>query len=303
MAGIFERQVVDTENFRGTHHSVPEGVEDSATFSVHRIVMQGEYADLKAVRDEHYCNEVVTDTDTFLSDFTGCKGDKVIVGMALNRKEGGRGELVITVKLYQRGYEGGIDFETVCKDIHYWRQLCETDVPDLAVIRLWEAMKDDAATVDYFYDFKYVDKNGGVRSIESDTATYKLAEMIARGVESYNEYVPVLTITYNLAAHPTALDIDYKAGALLGKVVEASEITLNGQGLQNPVGTISGGISPVSDFEQIYEGKILCTADQCRINADGSCTITRCFTKFRAIEPELYIGAGGQYGPYDSDAQ
>lgn len=304
MADIFERKVEDTENFSGVHHCVDDQLEDSATFSVHRIVMQGKYDDLKEVRDNHYCNELVTDNDTFLSDYAGCKGDKIIAGMNLVRREGGRGILTITVKLYQRGYEGGIDFETISKDIHYWRQLCNENVPDLEAIRLWESMKENPETIDLFYEFKYLDKNGSTKEIGNDTPTRALAEMIARGVESYNEYVPVLTITYNLAAHPTSLgEQSYQAGALLGKVVDSTQITLNGQGFQNPVGTNSGGTSPVSDFEAIYEGQIICTADQCRCNSDGSYTITRCFTKFRAIEPELYIGAGGKYGPYDSDSQ
>lgn len=301
---LFSREITTTENERGVHGTTQESLSDSAPFSVHTFTLQGDYDELKALRDEHYCNEVVTDNDTFLSDFNGCKGDKVIVGMNLTRSVGMRGELSVTVKLFQRGYEGGIDFETISKDIIYWRQLCQTNVPDLSKISLWMQMKNDQATIPLYYAYKYLDENGETKEIKEaeDKPTYKLAGMIMRGVESFSEYVPTLTITYNLAAHPLVLGVsNFSAGKLLGKVVEANEITLDGQGFSICLGTNSGGISPVEDFVGMYEGKILCTADQIRINSDGSCTLTRAFTKFRQIEPELYIGAGGEFGPYDEN--
>ena len=301
---LFSRDITTTENERGVHGTTQESLSDSAPFSVHTFTLQGDYDELKALRDEHYCNEVVTDNDTFLSDFNGCKGDKVIVGMNLTRSVGMRGELSVTVKLFQRGYEGGIDFETISKDIIYWRQLCQTNVPDLSKISLWMQMKNDQATIPLYYAYKYLDENGATKEIKEaeDKPTYKLAGMIMRGVESFSEYVPTLTITYNLAAHPLVLGVsNFSAGKLLGKVVEANEITLDGQGFSICLGTNSGGISPVEDFVGMYEGKILCTADQIRINSDGSCTLTRAFTKFRQIEPELYIGAGGEFGPYDEN--
>ena len=301
---LFSRDITTTMNERGVHGTMQESLSDSAPFSVHTFTLQGDYNELKALRDEHYCNEVVTDNDTFLSDFNGCKGDKVIVGMNLTRFVGMRGELSVTVKLFQRGYEGGIDFETISKDIIYWRQLCQTNVPDLSKISLWMQMKNDQATIPLYYAYKYLDENGETKEIKEaeDKPTYKLAGMIMRGVESFSEYVPTLTITYNLAAHPLVLGVsNFSAGKLLGKVVEANEITLDGQGFSICLGTNSGGISPVEDFVGMYDGKILCTADQIRINSDGSCTLTRAFTKFRQIEPELYIGAGGEFGPYDEN--
>ena len=301
---LFNRNITTTENERGVHGTTQESLSDSAPFSVHTFTLQGDYNELKALRDEHYCNEVVTDSDTFLSDFNGCKGDKVIVGMNLTRSVGMRGELSVTVKLFQRGYEGGIDFETISKDIIYWRQLCKNSVPDLSKISLWMQMKNDQATIPLYYAYKYLDENGETKEIKEydDKPTYKLAGMIMRGVESFSEYVPTLTITYNLAAHPLVLGVsNFSAGRLLGKVVEANEITLDGQGFSICLGTNSGGIAPVEDFVGMYEGKILCTADQIRINSDGSCTLTRAFTKFRQIEPELYIGAGGELGPYDEN--
>lgn len=300
---LFDRSVVTQSNYRGVHHIADETLEDTATYSVHRIVMQGEYTELKGIRDEHWCNEVISGQDTFWSDFTGCKADLIINSMQLTKRDGGRGTLTAVVKAFQRGYEGGIDFETVSKDIHYWRQLCTSNVPILEQIMLWEQMKNDSATTDLFYDFKYLDKDGGENEI-TDPATLALAEMIARGVESYNEYVPTLTITYTLAAHPTTLGVNnFTAGGLLGRAVQANKITLDGQGFQNPIGCISASPSPVQSFEELAGGAIICTADQLRCNSDGSYTLTRCFSKYRAIEKELYLGAGGQFGPYDEPSE
>lgn len=302
-ATLFDRSIITTENYRGVHHIDDETLEDTATYSVHRIVMQGDFDALKEIRDAHWCNEVIVGADTLWTDFGGCKADLVITSMQLAKRTGLRGTLTVTVKAFQRGYEGGIDFEIVAKDIHYWRQLCTSNVPKLDQIMLWEQMRNDAATTDLFYEYKYLDKDGTENEI-TDAATLALAEMIVRGVDSFNEYVPTLTISYTLAAHPTTLGVDnFEAGALLGKAVSASELTLNGQGFSNPIGCISASPSPVENFEGLYGGGgvIICTADQLRCNSDASYTLTRCFTKYRAVEKELYVGAGGEFGPYDSE--
>lgn len=300
---IFARNTTTTANNFTVHHTPVESLDDSCVSSLHRFDIQGNYDELKALRDSHYCNELVTDSDTFMtawSQTSGGAADKVISGMTLIRREGNRGTLTIMVKMYQRGYVGGIDFEVVSKDIHYWRQLCSSNVPDLNIIRQWEVMKDNPSTLDYYYNYQYQDSKGEVKSIE-EGATLALAQMIVRGVESYNEYVPTLTITYNLARHPTELADNYNAGSLLGKVVENSDLTLSGTGFNMPLGSDSGAASAISSFESLPGDAILCTADQLQGNADGSFTLTRCFSKFRAIEKELYRGAGGTYGPYDAD--
>lgn len=303
---LFGRDVTVEPNFRGIHHIVDETLEDNAVFSIHRITMQGGYDDLKALRDEHYCNELITDgADTFWTDYSGCKADLVISQMSLLRRDGGRGTLTFTIKAFQRGYEAGIDFETISKDIIYWRQLCNEDVPDLTAIRLWSQMKDDQATVGLYYEFKYQAADGTVKELPPDSPTLALAEMMARGVESFNEYIPTMTITYNLAKHPTLLGIEgFKAGALLGRIVENTDLALSGEGFSNPLGHNSGSPSPVQEFESLDGAYILCTADQLRCNSDGSYTLTRAFAKYRQVEIELYLGApNAKYTPYDETVE
>lgn len=131
--------------------------------------------------------------------------------------------------------------------------------------------------------------------------TAKLAEMILnKGIEYFPEYTPTLNITYTLAAHPAQLGIeDFKPGMYLGCVIPDNLLVLTGKGFDRPIGSISNYPSPVNDFITMYDGVNVCTGDQLRCNSDGSYTLTRAFTKYRAVEPELYVGAGGVYGPYD----
>ena len=200
----------------------------------------------------------------------------------------------------KKGYTGGVDFESVTKDIHFWRQLCENNVPDLSAISLWERMKDDEATLALYYEFKYLSAGGAEKQLEEGTSTRTLAEMIARGVQSYMEYIPTLTTSYNFPAHPKNYISDFQAGALLGRICQNTDLALTGYDI--PLGQDSASTSPVQDFENLYggTGAIICTADQLRNNSDGTYTLTRGFSKYRAIEKELYMGGeGSAFGPYD----
>lgn len=302
-ATLFDRSVVTQA---GMHAMFNESISDSAAGSVHTITMQGNYDSLKEMHDGHYCNEVVTDQDQFLKDLVSGSGDKLIVGMTLQRNEGNVGTLTVNVKLFNRGFYGCMDFETVQKDIRTWRCM-ESDHPDLGIINLWEQMKEsgDTAKIDLYNAFKYEDGNGEEQEIPKDSTTRKLAEMMKRGVETYNEYVPTLQITYNLGQHPSFIAQNFKAGALLGKVVEMSDVLLEGQGFQTALGTNSGGGSITTDFQSMppSDGVIVCTGDNIQGNADGSYTITRSFSKFRKVEGHLFMKASGgaleSPGPYD----
>lgn len=314
MEDIFDRGISGAiTDYTQLHGISRETIQDTAQYKVHRWFIQGDFESIRALRDKHYCNELVSSDDTIIHNPDAGLGDMdvVIIGMEIDKAEGNRAILTITTKAFSRGYEGGIDFEVVAKDIHYWRQLCKTGVPSLKSILLWEQMKDNPETIDKYYVFKYVDAQGEEQEIQEGTPTRALAEMIARGVESYNEYVPTLVITYNLAKYPTKLPLGkkFEAGALLGNVISnVNEIYIGGDSsFQIPIGEsvneYTAEDSPVEIFWNLFgEGKVICTADQVRMNSDGSCTVTRGFSKFRQIEPELYVGGGGSYGPYDKQS-
>lgn len=287
------------------HGIAPETLEENAQYAIHRWSFQGDMAFILDLKNKHYCNELVTE-DPMFSLVEGVNADVVIIGMSIDKREANRAILTITTKAFFRGYEAGIDFEVVSKDIHYWRQLCTNDKPDLKIIGLWEQMKDNPETIEKYYAYKYVDSSGNEAEIPDNTATRTLAGMMMRGVESYNEYIPTLTISYNLAKHPNRLLDDYEAGALLGRIMDSpSELLLGSYGAEmgfdTPIGDRVATYNPVDTFWEMFDssGKIICTADQMRCNSDGSYTITRCFSKFRQIEEELYIGGSGTYGPYD----
>ena len=50
---LFSRDITTTENERGVHGTTQESISDSAPFSVHTFMLQGDYNELKALRDKH----------------------------------------------------------------------------------------------------------------------------------------------------------------------------------------------------------------------------------------------------------
>ena len=303
MAELFNRAWDETPNNTAVHHSRAETLEVNVPYSVHQFTLQGNYDELRALIDSNPVGSMAYG-DTFIANSEGVTtSDNIIYSANLVRKNGKRGEATFVVRSFPRVFMAGLDFETVTKDIHFWRAGETQDKPDLAIIRQWEVMKDEPMTLPLFYAFKYQDSTGAEKEIPKDTATYALAEMIMRGVESYNEYVPVLTITYTFAKNPTLLGIGNSSGGgandalnMLGRVVKTSEITLAGF---VPLGADTGAADMVSQFSSLPQVKeILCTGSQMQGNSDGSFTLTQTFAGFVYIEKELYAGAGGKYGPW-----
>lgn len=301
-ANIFDRTLTADANTRDLHRVGDETLEDCATYMTHLVTWEGDYNDCKSTFDKYYTNKLVTGDDEWISSGETSLGiDKVVVGRSLRQYPGGRGRASFTIKGYKRVYEGGLDFERVDKDIRAWRSMCSDNKPDIGIIVMWEQTKD-TGRADLYGEFKYLNGSGDEQDIP-EGPTKKLAEMMYRGVESFPEYAPTLAITITFARHPCDLITDgsFLVGALLGKVVSASDILP--QGWNIPIGGISASPSPVRDFESVMpEAKILCTADKLQCNADGSYTLTRAFSKYKTIESELYVGAGGEFGPYDSNS-
>lgn len=299
---IFSRSV---HTSAGMHQTIAESIEDNAVYSVWNLTWEGNYDTCKATRDAHYCGELVTGDATFIrnpAEISNHPYDIVISGMSLRRTAGNRGTVTFVVKAFHRGYEGNIDFERIDKDIHTWRQSCKQNVPDLSIIMCWEKEKE-LGNIDRYKNYKYVDAEGNEKTIEENTPERCLAEMIYRGVESYPYFVPVLNVTITFAKHPVELNIEggAKCGALLGHEVSSSDILPNGFSI--PYGAISGGTSPLQDFEALQGDIIICNSDRLQCNSDGSYTLTRTFAKFWDYEKELYIGASGQkFGPADPEA-
>lgn len=299
---IFDRTLYTTKNGRDLHRTMDETLEENCVYAIHAISWEGDYDACRVAYRSYGCNQLVED-DFIGAAFSGWERDIVIVNKIIRHKLAGRGIVTFTVKAFNRGYEGNVDFERVDRDIHCWRALCSTNKPILSQVKLWERNLE-IDRQDLWEAYKYVGTNGFPTPI-TDDATKKLCEMIHDGVESYPEYYPVLNLTINFAKHPNSItdfrqqNEGFKVGGLLGKVVSNQDICPTGYSI--PLGNDSDGSSPINDFEQLSGNYILCTADKLQMNGDGSYLLNRSFMKCRQIEPELYIGASGaRFTPYDN---
>ena len=302
MAELFDRTLYSETNGRDLHRTMDETLEENCVYAIHAISWEGDYDACKRMYDYYYCNQNVSSDDPFvLPNWAGFEMVKVITNKSLRHKVAGRGTVTFTIKCYNKGYEGNIDFERVDRDIHCWRALCSTEKPILSQVKLWERNLE-IDRPDLWEALKYVGESGDVVEI-TDPPTRTLCGMIMRGVESYPEYYPVLNVTITFAKHPCALGVtvdgsEFKAGALLGKVVTQNGILPDEYFI--PLGDTSANPSPETDFIQLEGEHILCTADKLQMNGDGSYTLNRAFMKCRQIEPEIYIGApGAEFTPYD----
>lgn len=298
MAGLFDRTLYSETNGRDLHRTMDETLEENCVYAIHAISWEGDYDACKVEYDANYCNMDVSDENTFVVAASGkYPMVKVIVNKSIRHKVAGRGTVTFTIKCFNKGYEGNIDFERVDRDIHCWRALCSTEKPILSQVKLWERNLE-IDRPDLWEALKYVGNDGDVVEI-TDPPTRTLCGMIMRGVESYPEYYPVLNVTITFAKHPCALGLTFKTGALLGRVVKYEDILPEEYDM--PLGETSGSPSTATDFKQLEGEHILCTADKLQMNGDGSYTLNRSFMKCRQIEPEIYIGApGAQFTPYDT---
>lgn len=303
----FDRTIPNTPNNRAVHRISDEVLEDGIIYSVHRFTWEGSYADCKAMRNAYYVGQEVTNDDTFLSKPTGVSYGlmSVISNIQLAENKGGRGRVSFTVKAYRKGHEGNIDFERIDKDILTWRSQVSQNKPDLNIIRLWQKMHE-VGRDDLYGHFKYINDSGAEVDIPDSTATKVLAEMIAKGIESFPDYVPVLNVTTHFPFSPyshdsimTGLDVGMRVGRVVGS--EGSEYVL--EGFEVPYGDSATGSDAILAFQTLAAqgGKVLITADKMQMNGDGTYTLNTSFALYRGgIEKELYVNGGGQFGPYDS---
>ena len=175
--------------------------------------------------------------------------------------------------VYQSMYNlavSGLEITVVEKPIRSWKANDDDDAPDLGQIEQWEKQKEDnyAAYADYKYD--------GTNVMTGNTK--KLAEMIFRGIESYSEYVPVITLTityYNAPGLPPH-------GEFLGKQVtpEVPDVCTD------PLGNLGSYVM----MKDHWVG----TADRETGNNDGTFTRVLQWSGFDDVEDDLYpeVGSG-----------
>lgn len=180
------------------------------------------------------------------------------------------------VIVYQALYNlavSGLEITVVSKPIKSWKADDES-APDLGQIEQWEMQKDDnyAAYAAYKYD--------GTTVMTGNTL--KLAQMIFKGIESYSEYVPVITLTityYNGTGMP-----DF--GEILGMQV-TPEIP---DECTDPLGNFASYVM----MKDHWVG----TADRETGNNDGTFTRVLQWSGFDHVNEDLYpeatSGGGGE---------
>lgn len=105
-----------------------------------------------------------------------------IIDAKIVRENGGVGRLTVVKTQNRHVAHISIDFTEVQRPIKTWHADRESDAPDLAAIRAWEA-KEETDYANY----------AAFTGLSGDTKT--LAEMIFKGIEHYSVYRPVVTVT------------------------------------------------------------------------------------------------------------
>lgn len=187
----------------------------------------------------------------------------------------GVGNIGTCAIVYQALYNlavSGLEITVVEKPIRSWKANDGDDAPDLGQIKQWEEQKEEnyAAYSAYKYD--------GTNEMTGNTK--KLAEMIFKGIESYSEYVPVITLTityYNAPGLPDPSDI-------LGKQVTPEVPDVCTDSLSNLASYV------------LMKDHWVGTADRETGNNDGTFTRVIQWSGFDDVEDDLYPEGGSGEG-------
>ena len=233
---------------------------------------QGSYAECKAVQKQHLpgrsdsCQDII---DVWPSDVRPSPG--VFCASARTvRRPGGGGICTIVYQALFNATIIGLDLAELSKPIKSWKADDATDAPNLDHIRQWEEKKEDDYTS--YAAYKY----DGTNVMAGNTK--KLAEMIYSGIESYSEYVPIITMTYSYYYFPNG---EPDVGANLGKQVTPT--------MPNGCTSVSGAVSLPTGIKS----KWVNTGDRAATNNDGTITRVQQWSGFDKVNENLYPPPGG----------
>lgn len=238
-------------------------------------VWEGTYAKCKAIQKGHLPGRTDScqDIEDVWPDAAGPQPTVFCASASTRRKPGGLGICRIVYQALFNAVTTGLEISEVSKPIKSWKADDASDAPDLGKIQQWEEQKDEnyAAYAAYKYD--------GTNVMTGNTL--KLAQMIFKGIESYSEYVPVITMTttYYSGAFPA----DAKSvGEELGK--EVSPVVPSGC-------TIVGGGNPSAVLPTQLKPKWVGTGDRATTNNDGTMHRVQQWSGFDHVEEDLYPDA------------
>lgn len=233
---------------------------------------QGTYDECKAIQKQHLpgradnCPDIgdVWPSSVNTSPSVFCAASRT------RRIPGGLGICTIVYQALFNATIVGLDMAELSKPIKSWKADAETDAPNVDQIRQWEEQKEDnyAAYAAYKYD--------GTNVMTGNTL--KLAQMIFNGIESYSEYVPIITLTYSYYYVPAGATA---VGSQLGKRVTP---------------TMPSGCTPPTgntDLPTNLKPKWVNTGDRATTNNDGSMTRVQQWSGFDSVNENLYPEPSG----------
>lgn len=193
----------------GIHLTVGRRITHALDANRSEVTWEGPWEDLVQRLNEigvgNADNGSLSDLPDGESDTSGNYGARKITSAVLTRGPGGVGRLAVTCAQNVHAVLFGLDWVEVSKPIRTWRADRGENAPDLGKIRKWEDSREGSP--DAYYGFK-------VGGEEMEGSTRKLASFIARGIESYPRYAPVLTMQLVVQGPQAAWEAKYRVGTV-----------------------------------------------------------------------------------------
>ena len=253
------------------HLTVEREVETLIDRVVCTEVWQGSYDDCKAKQKNYMPGRAASCQD--ISDVwpSAAKPQPSVfcASAKTRRTPGNRGVCTIVYQALFNTATFGFECAELSKPIESWKADDEEDAPKLDQIEQWKKQKEDnyAAYEGYLYD----------GSTKMDGNTLTLAEMIFKGIESYTEYVPVMTQTYTQAPMPSAAPAGApNMGTQLGKRCTPE---------------VPSGCTPIDGVDTLpthLKNVWIGTGDRLTGNNDGTYTRVQQWTGFDSVDEDLY---------------
>jgi len=238
---------------------------------------EGPYEDCLAKAKDHTPGHQDSNTDIEDAWPIGVDVEPYVfcAGSNIRRLPGNIGICQITYMALFNLANAGMEMTAVSKPIKTWKAADEENAPDLGQIQQWEAQKE--TNYEAYKDFKY----DGSTAMTGNTE--KLAKMIFQGIESFTEYVPVITLTFSYHIMPEGAPDD---GANLGKQQDPFM----------PSGCTEGAGIPAILPEKTWVN----TGDRLTGNNDSTFTRQLQWSGFDSVNEDLYPAAEDDSTPSEA---
>lgn len=261
------------------------GVDDPH-LTVERRVVYGELVNRNEISYQGSWSKIVEKAKDFVvggvvaCDLEAGEGDTGAIGaprvstVTTTRGVGGVSRTTVVITQNRHVCSFGVDWTEVSKPIRTWHADRGSGAPDLERIRTWEAQKEGSPAS--YYGLKI-----GNTPLDGDTR--KLASFIAKGIETYSRYAPVVTVACNIESPE-------RVGELYPQIGAVSDEPPAPNGWTNAAGKtladIVNGIGNSPTTGEPYEW--LLVKSQITQNGDGTFAWNICWQGADSIERDLY---------------